>query len=67
MLAVRFSRDKLARAPFATEDAWGIVEHESLELQVRQKGAARALQPLDLTSEPELQTLLHAFDAEESG
>ena len=67
VLAARFDREKLACAPLATKDAWAIVEQESLELRVRQKGAAKALQPLDLTSEPELQTLLHAFDVEESG
>jgi hypothetical protein len=61
LLAAHFDRQRITSAPYAGADAWAIVLDEGRDVLVRTKGTTGALQPLELGSEPELQSLVDAF------
>lgn len=67
LIAGRLSREALQRSPFASESAWTILETEAADLRFRTKGVTRSLQPLDLSSEPDLSALVAAVDEAEPG
>lgn len=65
VLAARFSRNALQGVRWDLVEATTVLNDVSSELLVRQRGAARELQPLDLAKEPELAELLTKVDVED--
>ena len=62
LLAFRVTRKAFDGVRWSDADAVTVLNDASTELLIKQVGAARELSPLDLSSEPELQTLADAIE-----
>lgn len=67
LIAARFERERLNRVQWESAESVRILNDVTSELQLKQVGAAKTLNPLPLEDEPELQALLGAIDFEELG
>ena len=60
VLAVRLTRAVLDTVRWAESSAWDVVEQAGEDLRIQLDGRTRALEPLDLSAEPELSRLVGA-------
>lgn len=67
LIAAKFDRARLNGVQWAAVDSIRILNDVSTELQLNQAGVTKALAPLSLEEEPDLQALLEAIDFEELG
>ena len=65
MLAGVFERERLRNVVWEGMDAARIVNDTNTQLVIEQKGATKALAPIDLGTEPELQAVVSAIDFED--
>lgn len=64
LLAVRFARADLVGVRWREVAAWDVVEQASTDLRVDLYGRTGALEPLDLSEEPELEELVQSVNWE---
>lgn len=65
--AARITRDALAGVQWQSVDALRILKDTSAELVLNERGATRALHPLDVSKEPELAGIIAVIDFDELG
>ncbi|MBG6141589.1 hypothetical protein [Longispora fulva] len=65
VMAGRYSRQALDGVRWDTASAIGVATETSTDLLVKLRGQAREMQPIDLTSEPEIASLIRAVDVTE--
>ena len=66
-MAVAFDRAALASVRWESASAVDVVNQASKDGLLKQSGASKDLTPLDLSGEPELQSLVHSIDLRDLG